>query len=67
MYMYVIMKTICPPGYEHKAFVASHALGHMMHIKYCGDNQEGTLFLREGTLFCYCLCEICTLCVMNRL
>ena len=27
----VIMKTICPPGYHHKGFVATHALGHTMY------------------------------------
>ena len=25
------MKTMCPPGYHHKGFEATHALGHMMH------------------------------------
>ena len=25
------MKTMCPPGYHHKGFVATHALGHMMY------------------------------------
>ena len=29
--IYVIMKTMCPPGYHHNGFVATHALGHMMH------------------------------------
>ena len=52
------MKTMCPPGYHHNGFVASHALGHMMHgltvhhvpkcmschKNHCGDNWEGTLF-----------------------
>ena len=28
------MKTICPPGYHHNGFVATHALGHMMYIYY---------------------------------
>ena len=28
--IYVIMKTMCPPGYHHNGFVATHALGHMM-------------------------------------
>ena len=32
------MKTMCPPGYHHNGFVATHALGR------CGDNREGTLF-----------------------
>ena len=26
------MKTICPPGYHHNGFVATHALGDMMYI-----------------------------------
>ena len=29
------MKTMCPPGYHHNGFVATHALGHMMYdFKY---------------------------------
>ena len=26
--IYVIMKTMCPPGYHHNGFMATHALGH---------------------------------------
>ena len=53
IYTYVIMKTMCPPGYHHNGFVATHALGHMMYgcaqmhelpQSHCGDNREGTLF-----------------------
>ena len=29
--IYVIMKTMCPPGYHHNGFGATHALGHMMY------------------------------------
>ena len=29
--IYVIMKTIFPPGYHHNGFVATHALGHMIY------------------------------------
>ena len=29
--IYVIMKTMCPPGYHHNGFVATHARGHMMY------------------------------------
>ena len=29
--IYVIMKTMCPPGYHHNGFVATHVLGHMMY------------------------------------
>ena len=31
IYIYVIMKTMCPPSYHHNGFVATHALGHMMY------------------------------------
>ena len=31
MCIYVIMKTMCPPGYHHNGFVATHALGHTMY------------------------------------
>ena len=30
--IYVIMKTMLPPGYHHSGFVTTHALGHMMYI-----------------------------------
>ena len=56
--IYAIMKTICPPGYHHNGFVATHALAHVHHHylhrtscaqvhelaqSYCGDNREDTL------------------------
>ena len=28
--IHVIMKTMCPAGYHHNGFVASHGLGHLM-------------------------------------
>ena len=31
IYIYAIMKTMCPPGYHHNDFVATHALGHHVH------------------------------------
>ena len=31
IYINVIMKTMCPPGYHHNGFVATHALEHMMY------------------------------------
>ena len=56
--IYVIMKTMCTPGYHHNGFVATHALGahdvrlnrtscaqvHELPQSHCGDNREGTLF-----------------------
>ena len=44
---------MCPPGYHHNGFVATHALGHSctscaqvheLPQSHCGDNREGTLF-----------------------
>ena len=32
IYIYVIMKTMCPPSYHHNGFVATHVLGHMMYM-----------------------------------
>ena len=29
--VYIIIKTIYPPGYHHNGFVETHALGHMMY------------------------------------
>ena len=29
--IYVIIKTMCPSGYYHKSFLATHALGDMMY------------------------------------
>ena len=29
--IYAIMETMCPPGYHHNGFVATHALGHMLY------------------------------------
>ena len=26
-----VLKPMCPPGYPHNGFVATHALGHMMY------------------------------------
>ena len=48
------METMCPHGYHHNSFVATHALGHMNRAScaqvhelpqsHCGDDREGTLF-----------------------
>ena len=31
VYIYAIMKTMCPPGYHHNGLVIPRALGHMMY------------------------------------
>ena len=64
------MKTTCLPGDHHNGFVATLALGHMIHImnhtscaqvhllpqSHCDDN-------RKGTLFSSSFCETWALCV----
>ena len=49
--IYVIMKTMCPPGYHHNDFVATHATNrtscaqvHELPQIHCDDNREGILF-----------------------
>ena len=34
IYIFAIMKTMCPPGYHHNGFAATHVLGHMMYCHY---------------------------------
>ena len=36
------MKTMCPPGYHHNGFVATHALGYMMFDVYIYIKQQET-------------------------
>ena len=31
IYIYVIIKTMCPSGYQHNGFIATHAFGHMTY------------------------------------
>ena len=36
---YAVMKTLCPPGYHHDGFVASHALLHEFPQSHHSDNR----------------------------
>ena len=38
-----IMKKMYPPGFHHNDFVATHALGYMMHVMYT----ENVVFIEE--------------------
>ena len=57
--IYVIMKTMCPPGYHHNGFVATHALGHMMysytliHIVHMITYIMLILLLRDLSILCF--------------
>ena len=44
--MYVIMKTICPAGYQHNSFTATHALGHMSGSNI-NEDVRAVLFFKQ--------------------
>ena len=52
------MKTMCPPGYHHNGFVATHALGQMMYgytlnqrvLNKQGKERNISVILRNITL-----------------
>ena len=57
------MKTMCPPGYHHNGFVATHALGHMMYIyiyiyshTYLRELRSCS-FYGEGIFLTLCTCK----------
>ena len=52
--MYVIMKTMCPPGYHHNGFVATHALGHIMYGLYIYG-----LYIYKYICICVYICVLC--------
>ena len=69
MFIYAIMKIMCPPVHHHNGFVATHALGHMMctwwlcaQQSHCGDNPESTLFLWLYITWNFLLWDLSTLC-----
>ena len=47
--IYVIMKTMCPPGYHHNGFVATHALRYMMY-GYIGVSRAG---IKSNNIYIY--------------
>ena len=54
--IYEIMKTMCPPGYHHNGFVATHALGHMMyglhHVPKCMSCHKAIVVI-TGRAHCF--------------
>ena len=50
------MKTMCPPGYHHNGFVATHALGHMMygssHVPKCMSCHKAIVVI-TGRAHCF--------------
>ena len=46
------MKTMCPPGYHHNGFVATHALGHMMRAHLASVRFEHSVCRGSLMLFC---------------
>ena len=41
LYMLSCKQYMCPPGYHHSVFVASHALGHMMYCSHLASVRSG--------------------------
>ena len=57
--IYVIMKTMRPPGYHHNGFVATHALGNMMYGYTMLVPMGGHIgFMITYMLRSFCFCEI---------
>ena len=66
---------MCPPGYHHNGFVATHTLGHMMYgynrnrtsrdqvhdlaQSHCGDNREGHIVFMITYIYIYIYIYIC--------
>ena len=59
--IYVIIKTMRPPGYHLNGFVAIHALGHMMYCCTLLVPMNQRVFnkqSKERNIRSSCLCEI---------
>ena len=66
IYIYIIMKTMCPSGFHHNGFVVTPALGHMMHMRCYKSivvtTEKHTVFITY--ILCpSCFFEIWALCV----
>ena len=58
MYIYVIMKTMCPPSYHRAGFLTTHTRTscvqmHEFPESHCSDNREGTLFSLSHVYYTY--------------
>ena len=54
--MYVIIKTMCPPGYHYNDFfvtVQSCAQVHEFQQNHCGEKRESTMFSRLNIYYTY--------------
>ena len=54
MYTNVIMKTMCPLGYQHNR--TSCAQVHELPQSHCGDNREGNTYIYIYIYVCVCVC-----------
>ena len=48
--VYVIMKTMCPPGYHHNGFLATHVIGHSQSFKEVNLGDIRTLVVKVKSL-----------------
>ena len=52
LYIYAIMKTMCPPSYHHSGFVATHVLEHMMYGLPVHHLLKCMMFRHEPYIMC---------------
>ena len=62
MIVYVILNTMCPPGYHHNGFVATHAPRALAQVyelpqSHCGAGGH-IVFMITHILRSSCFCEI---------
>ena len=70
--IYVIMKTVYPPGHHHNVFVAIQALGCIADTSAPKSTQQdnplhSSRLLNKHILHPSCFCEIWALCVVSHL
>ena len=55
------MKTMCPPGYHHNGFVATHALGTVHGVPKCMSCHKAAIVVITGRAHCFHDCIYITL------
>ena len=64
------MKTMCPPGYHHNGFVATHGLRHMIYgssCTSCAQVHSGHKAIVVICIICICMCVCVCVCVCDKL
>ena len=56
--IYVIMKTMCPPGYHHNGFMATHTTSTVHHVPKCMSCHKAIVVI-AGRVHCFMITYIC--------